>query len=178
MLLPLLAHLEAELVASIDKVEICKPLAEALLAGMVKRFDSEFTKDDYHIASFLTPRFKDSWVFSPEKKDYIWGKIRAQLPNDSGSSSTRQTRGERSKDPLDKFFPLGESSKNANDYLEAYKSAPKGNLDQLKQYPPLVNLFIKYNTPLCSSGSVERLFRDEISVAFEGLDSTGFLSPV
>ena len=160
MLLPLLAHLEAELVSAAQKVDICQPLAQALLDGIAKRFDSEFTKDNFYIAAFLIPRFKDSWVFSSEKRDYIWGKIKAEVVKESGPSVPSVQRVvEKKKDPLDRLFPLGEMTQTADDYLEAYKSAPRGDVEQLTRYPPLDVLFRKYNSPLSSSASVERLFR-------------------
>lgn len=56
MLLPLLSHLEAELVTASDRATICKPLGEALLHGIADRFDQEFTKEDFYVAAFLHPR--------------------------------------------------------------------------------------------------------------------------
>ena len=56
MLLPLLSHLEAELDIASTRMRICKPLAQALIQGISKRFDSEFNKEDFYVAAFLHPR--------------------------------------------------------------------------------------------------------------------------
>merc|ERR1712117_196422 len=64
----------------------------------------------------------------------------------------------RKENPLDKMFPIGDSTQTAEKYLDNYRSAPTGEVSDLKSYPPLIPLFRKYNTPLASSASVERLF--------------------
>merc|ERR1712117_193646 len=64
----------------------------------------------------------------------------------------------RKENPLDKMFPIGDSTQTAEKYLDNYRSAPTGDVSDLKNYPPLVPLFRKYNTPLAPSASVERLF--------------------
>merc|ERR1712117_631139 len=64
----------------------------------------------------------------------------------------------RKENPLDKMFPIGDSTQTAEKYLDNFRSAPTGEVSDLKSYPPLVRLFKKYNTPLASSASSERLF--------------------
>ena len=151
MLLPLLSHLEAQLDTLSRRVTICQPLAEALLEGIAKRFDSEFTKDDFYIAAFLHPRFKDSWLYSAEKKEAIWNKIGSQLPRTQGPNTSRDNqRAGQKKDPMDRLFPLEGTTQTPEYFLNTYKSAPRGEVSDLKNFPPLVHLFRKYNTALAS----------------------------
>ena len=98
------------------------------------------------------PRFKDSWLFSPQRKEDTWNKIKAELPRDHGSPASRdnQRAHSDSADPLDKFYPIEGTTQSPEYFLETYKSVPKGEVSDLKNFPPLIDLFRKYNTPLCS----------------------------
>ena len=55
-LLPLLSGLSAKLNEESQNVEICAPLAQALISGINKRFYNEFSNDQLYIASTVHPR--------------------------------------------------------------------------------------------------------------------------
>ena len=158
MLLPLLTKLKYELDAMTPDLDICGPLAEALVAGIDKRFARDLENDNYYIAAFLHPRFKDQWETSEEKRANIWRQIKAELPRETAARANPpcDSRVNNSKDALDQFFPIQPRVLNTVDVLESFKCEECGPLTDLHKYPAIKKLFIKYNTALPSSASVER----------------------
>lgn len=61
------------------------------------------------------------------------------------------------KNGLNKFFDFGTRKKTNNEY-SLYLQTETLDMDSLKKFPSLTKLFIKYNSALPSSASVERLF--------------------
>lgn len=55
-------------------------------------------------------------------------------------------------------FMVTKSSSNAESIIHRYLASPSTTFDIFDEYPEIGKLFIKYNTPLCSSATRERLF--------------------
>ena len=155
-LLPIITKLKKELTDMSTNSTFCAFLTEALIAGIDKRFEEDFAKDEYYIAAALHPQIKLSWLESAEKRTYIWGLIRDEVRAIEAKDATTKSVRKPSKPgagDVDFFFPKGDHS--AVDDLESYISQPAGRpLEDLNRYPILKQLFRKYNTLLPSSGNL------------------------
>ena len=137
------------------------PLADAVLAGIAKRFTGFFDRSDLIMASITLPQFKLCWLDDSGKEQarsllcsYARTMQQQQLSdNDSGSND-----GHISQE--DEFFCFGNSQANDRQKLliQLYLSDSCKEIARLKIYPCIMTLFLKYNTTLPSSAPVERLF--------------------
>lgn len=114
-----------------------------------------FEKKDFIIASCLHPKFKLNWLTGQRRKfaenclDDLFGiqskdnspDIIKDTDNDDFFNFNRQTTNESAEEELQRFL----RSKNSN-------------INMLNDFPKVKTFFIKYNTALPSSASVERLF--------------------
>lgn len=61
-LLPTITTLTTKLEKSRPSLRFCKPLVDALLEGLRKRFESMMSEPELIAAAILVPRFKTSWT--------------------------------------------------------------------------------------------------------------------
>lgn len=61
-LLPTITTLTTKLEKSRPSLRVCKPLVDALLEGLRKRFESMMSEPELIAAAILVPRFKTSWT--------------------------------------------------------------------------------------------------------------------
>ncbi|KAM7314020.1 uncharacterized protein ISCGN_003805 [Ixodes scapularis] len=157
-LLPTLAILEKRIKYEAMKgLAYCGPLANSVLTGIEKRFGHLKGKRDLVISSCLIPRFKLSWIEDGSMRDQASNYLKTELASvTSGAMADVAV----SSTPED-FFSLGQQTlqPEAQDELSRYLLVPVDHpLSQMKSFEGLHRLFLKYNTAVPSSASVERLF--------------------
>jgi len=153
VLIPILTKLKVYLASELRKVEICKPLAKALIDGINSRFHSKFEKESNLLASLSHPRFKASW--NEDEVERLKDEL-IDLDNDQTlNGNTSQSDGTYDGNDLDSFFPKAKKeSKKTDNMLDKYRC--KSDLSSLKDFPLIEKVFQKYNTLLPSLASVER----------------------
>lgn len=133
--------------------------------------------EDNLIASILHPLFKTYPLFDehPELKSKLIQKISAELhplldrPN-TKNESTRKRSDIKNQKKFKKLFDFDENTGFAGSSVELntlataeavihkYLASPITSFEVFDFFPEIGQLFIKYNTPLCSSAPCERLF--------------------
>lgn len=144
-------------------------LAEALLAGLQKRFGDmiNFAEGSkvFAVAAVCHPTFKLRWV-PKEKKEWARNCFTEAVVKNASlcvgeASSPRQTSGKQ-----DSFFdfeedcagPEVEHDESVRMECLRYLEQPAGNIEQLELCPRVKGVFIQLNCVLPSSAPVERLF--------------------
>ncbi|XP_076279983.1 uncharacterized protein LOC143208919 [Lasioglossum baleicum] len=173
-LLPCLLSLRRKLQVLTEKRwTFCGSLSVHLLASLETRFKDHFgfataEADNAGIAALSHPHFKNRWFncIDENHRDALMRlfqtKVAEELKNSyppiAGVPTTSSTN--------DDFFDFGESpthqtvdyaSKASLQILHFLEETTK-ELIILEQYPAVKAIFMRYNTPLPSSASVERLF--------------------
>lgn len=150
----------------------CTPLAEVYLASVEKRFEDFFNfstpqAENAVIASLSYPRFKNKWfsciesIYQTKFKNLFKTIISKEIiPDTNISNNTYNCK-------QDDFFDFDSDFENDNQCNERSKAEvltlhffaeESRELNLLEKYPEIKRIFLKYNTPLPSSASVERLF--------------------
>lgn len=156
-----------------EPLKFCGSLIDALIAGLKKRFASTLDDENVLLASALHPQIKLGWLTDQEKVKEIEGLLvckweefeSLQAESGTGTSDSSEDSAQSGDDGISDFFKELRSSKNTSrsnttaarsvhDYLNA-DLAPLSSVIHSSQFKAL---FIKYNTPIPSSASVERLF--------------------
>ncbi|XP_057377029.1 uncharacterized protein LOC130698386 [Daphnia carinata] len=149
----------------------CKSYITEIIAAVTKRFNTCFQDDDHILAAILHPKFKMSWVIE-ENKSYFMDKLLAHHETFAVSASTISAN----RSPLlsdqseenDLFSPKRKKDffrsltttnvKNSYNEAVAFMGDPSTTISSLRKYPSIKEMYLKYNTALPSSASVERLF--------------------
>ncbi|KAM8721904.1 uncharacterized protein AB9X84_004672 isoform 2-T3 [Acanthopagrus schlegelii] len=147
------------LTAKLDRVKLtvkyCRPLVDALQAGLKTRF-GHMTQDlELIAAAILLPKFRTSWTKDDATirmgVDYIREHLEAPpLQSDGGNPS--------SSDEEDFFSSLQSPHTDSSKELEGYLAFSSDRMESLKSFPALCKLSLKLNTPLPASAACERLF--------------------
>jgi hypothetical protein len=165
---------------------LLRPLVRALTAGLETRFNCIFNDDQYHIATALIPRFKLNYLSQDSERRIRKVKLiqavsslqleqerRTVLTTTTGSAQTAYSEqsavvaSAESNDDIDLYSFVKNnqeetSSSEPNDiYEEVDKYLSRSTNDSvtsLRQFPYLLQAFLKYNSSLPSSAAVERLF--------------------
>ncbi|XP_077282244.1 uncharacterized protein LOC143908451 [Temnothorax americanus] len=153
----------------------CTPLAEVYLASVERRFEDFFNlstpqaSENAAIASLSYPRFKNKWFSCIESTYHSKLKnlfkiiiSREIIPDENTSNNTSN------KSKQDDFFNFDSDFESDSQCNEPRSKAEflilhffveeSTDLKLLERYPEIKKIFLKYNTPLPSSASVERLF--------------------
>ncbi|XP_050547892.1 uncharacterized protein LOC126909503 [Daktulosphaira vitifoliae] len=143
-----------------------KPLVNSILNGIKARFENVFNDKFLTIAAISHPKFKTAWIKNDVKKqlaiEYFKNACTEEYKEDR-SSSDDEFKKDRSS-PDDDFFnswskSSSEDNKTLNIEIDQYLGvSPNKNLECLNSLPTVKSVFRKYNTPLPSSASVERVF--------------------
>lgn len=132
-------------------------------------------KDDYLKASLLHPLFKSYDMMSTSTKERIIIELAVELQeimDESGATEPKSKPKDRADIQnlttfqrlfdydSDKGFSGSRASSTikAEVLLHSFLSNGDTSIESLKNYPQIGQLFIKYNTVLCSSAACERLF--------------------
>lgn len=131
-----------------------------------KRFEDFF--NFAVIASLSYPRFKNKWFSCIESKYHskLINLFKTVISQEVIPTST--TNDTHNKSKWDNFFYFNSDSDSDSQYNEPRSKAEflishffveeSGDINLLERYSKIKNVFLKYNTPLSSSASVERLF--------------------
>ncbi|XP_039314790.1 uncharacterized protein LOC113005842 [Solenopsis invicta] len=155
-LLPVLQTLQERL-EKFDKSGIihCQSLITAIQEGLNKRFSTLFEKKELIVAICLHPKFKLNWLHG-ERKKVAKGYLEDLLGVNSSDDSSPDVNEDN-----DDFFDLNKQVKEVESLQEELYRFLKSNalhVNMLNDYPRIRKFFIKYNTALPSSASVERMF--------------------
>jgi len=135
----------------------CKALAAACAQGVEKRFKNMKKDSTIILAAVSHPKFKLRWLSGDEKKeanDLLQLEIDATPNFDINDGiSSKLPQGE------DEFLFNDEDVEEPYPEIERFIKAPyTSDLTMLNSMTIVKDIFIKYNTALPSSASVERLF--------------------
>lgn len=156
-LVPTITLLQAKLQHLCISSKSCRPLIEALLAGLEKRFGQMLTDPELIAAAILVPKFKTCWT-SDEcvlklGLDYIKSHLKEQVVVNEGGDIYHSSEEE------DFFSAIKQSSSQENTkQLETYLGCPGDTTDVLKSFPAVCRLSLRLNTALPASAACERLF--------------------
>lgn len=174
-LIPTLITIEKKLLAlQSPKPRYCDWLPQLLLEGLRKRFQSfldiSLDNTDAILAAISHPYFKMRWIPQDrfdQLKNLFVEKTCAQLVT-SSRVLVQPLQAHEVQSNVDEFFlfePIVRNDQSQESQEIAtrqecidYLKDTSVNIDILHKYPAVKNLFIKFNTPLPSSGPVERLF--------------------
>lgn len=113
-----------------------------------------FERKDLFLASCLHPKFKLNWLTGERRK---FAEI--CLQNLFGIQSKDDSSIKDMIDDYDDFFVFHQQqNESIEEELQRFLRSTNSNIEMLHEYPKIKTLFIKYNTALPSSASVERLF--------------------
>uniref|UniRef100_A0A8C5EDB6 HAT C-terminal dimerisation domain-containing protein n=1 Tax=Gouania willdenowi TaxID=441366 RepID=A0A8C5EDB6_GOUWI len=122
----------------------CRPLILNILQSLKTRVEVMLEKKEHILSAMLLPIFKLSWVEDEEKRLFYRVMLKRELLTYTTAS----------------FFKFNQNPQNLKkSEADTYLDAP--TTDGFAEYmllPRLKKLFLKYNTALPSSASVERLF--------------------
>jgi hypothetical protein len=168
-LLPTLVTLKDKLsgfaVAGNVNVRHCKPLAEALLAGIEQRFGNYFTDKELIAAAIVHPKFKTMWINVAEQMrigtehaksllEVYMRKTSARTTEENlPAESTAQTEED---DDFFSFSGNNGTSDNAESILATYLANSCTSIVDL--CPAMRAVFIELNTALPASAACERMF--------------------
>ncbi|XP_067206204.1 uncharacterized protein [Linepithema humile] len=158
-LLPVLSTLQQKL-ENLSKSNLinCHSLVLAIQQGLNKRFLTTFEKKELIIASCLHPKFKLNWLTGEKKK-----LAESYLEDLLGIRSTENSPKTGKSDDHEDFFiceqqRMTEGESEEEELQRFLKSKSCKVEEMLNDYPKIKKLFVKYNTALPSSASVERMF--------------------
>lgn len=155
-LLPVLNSLQEKLENIKNKLTDCQPLVTAIQQGLNQRFCTTFEKKELIIASCLHPKFKMNWLGGEKRK-----AAESYLEDILGIRSNENSPNSNKNDDYDDFFIFHRQSttpESGEEELQQFLKSQRSDLILLQDFPKLKKLFIKFNTALPSSASVERLF--------------------
>ncbi|XP_034029477.1 uncharacterized protein LOC117513401 [Thalassophryne amazonica] len=137
--------------------KFCRPLIDALLKGLEKRFEHVLTEPELIAAAILVTKFKTSWTNDDYTLrlglDYIKSHLKDQAEDNQAESLPS------SEEEEDFFSSIKQpSSQEKAKQLETYLGSPGDTMEALKTFPPICNLSLRLNTALPASAACERLF--------------------
>lgn len=165
-LLPTISVLQRRLEhLQMSGLAFCTPLVIALLTGIHKRYDHLFEDRELLIASVTIPRFKTMWVSSEGRRQELQTLLQNELNRQCyGSTVTAVSLSAPKKSPTDDFFSFalaspGVPSPSVN-CVEAdrFMADSETGIESLHKHELVRKVFVRYNTALASSASVERVF--------------------
>jgi hypothetical protein len=174
-LIPTLLTIEKRLNMQINlKPKHCESLPQTLLNGIRRRFHDFLNLSpevkDAILASISYPKMKLRWVSLEKLEDMKALFIEKALLEFGSQVQLECSEVSSNVVPLedDQFFlfedAAGTSSGHETHVISVqqecldYLKDPVHDIQILRKYPTVMKMFMKYNTPLPSSGAVERLF--------------------
>lgn len=167
-LLPTINELQSKL-ETMQRKEIvyCQPLIAALYDGINKRFGAQKENHFLIIAAVSHPSLKTAWIKNEARKNVAISLLKDAMYeiysdnivgelNDEKSSSS-----DRDDDNSNSFISWTTKIKSqnvmiANEINDFLNKSPTKKINVLNNTPIFKKVFLKYNTPLPSSASIER----------------------
>lgn len=172
ILLPTLVSVKKRINTLLIRQDIvyCKPILNQIINRIEKRFATLFDVNEQNIdgiiAAISHPAFKGRWLSSFSKEDQriihtrFIEAVSKEALNESSTASVEKNPNfdfGSPDDTIDEFQPSmsqGEVTAEVTRYLKNSDC----QLSILERFPEIRKTFLRYNTPLPSSASVERLF--------------------
>ncbi|CAI6374183.1 unnamed protein product [Macrosiphum euphorbiae] len=157
-----------------NQLKICLPLVEVIIKSIEKRFEKILSDQFLTIAAISHPYFKTVWIKNQVKKDLAISDFKKTVLDmfnaNRNESTTDKPVVDNSEDEAEdsSFFSwsnvtidkLQETSTISveNEVCLYPNRSPTKKLTSLNEFPNVKKVFIKHNTPLPSSGPIERVF--------------------
>ncbi|KAK7089300.1 hypothetical protein V1264_024799 [Littorina saxatilis] len=155
-----LETVRARLELARTNLEICKPLADAVLKGVAHRFQDSYADRECLLATVSDLRRKLSWTNSADLRERTKGVLFAETESDQPrqpSSSPSPVHTVISPEKDCDFFVFEEATPSS--LVQTYIREPvQPSLHSLHTNTKMKSLFLRSNTTLPSSAAVERLF--------------------
>lgn len=165
---------------NVVQLTVCEPLVHSLKNAIAARFDENNDKEA-QLAAVVNPRFKLYWVDDLHEQSRLRSILKERVavllslnstqPRPSTSTSVDSSISDpglsSASTTPDEFFSslrvrreirLSQVPESADSEVEKYLADPAVELESLKAYPHIRQLYILLNTGLPSSAAVERLF--------------------
>lgn len=179
ILLPCLHALKKKLQnISRQNLRYCEELAMKYLLSVETRYEEFFnlkseTSKYAVIAALAYPRFKNKWLVCLSPADQIKctnlfkSVVKSELLKSPELVADNLNISNNNSQKNDDFFDFSDSGseaetidfrKRADLIISNFFAEGSRETDLLERYPVIKEVFIKFNTPMPSSGSVERMF--------------------
>ena len=145
------------------ELQICKPLINAILGGVEKRFNPLFQNKSHILASVTNPMFKTRWIWDQIEKENAIRMLRKEYDkmkpkSNPSEKSSVQDDGCNKKSMF--YFEDDDELDELEDEVNEYLKCQSRELKVLHQFPIIKKIYKRYNTNFASSASVERLFSE------------------
>jgi hypothetical protein len=163
-LLPTLASLRAQLTGIKPTLKLTVPLINVVLSGLDARFQGYDIRRNLIIARVTLPQFRMRWIEDNEMKNQARNLLYEQLLLNEAqwlaadSDYNRKSSSQAASDDIFFHFLLSCGNTDAATDLDMYLNDTSTEIVSLFEFPEILKLFKKDNTPLPSSAPVERLF--------------------
>ena len=157
-LLPTITILTEKLRQGLENARDCRPLLEALLGGLEKRFGHLLQDETLLISSACHPKFKLTWLKNEESKRDARASLILEVEKIHPKEISAESQTSEILEDDDFFSSVTPRSNLACEVVDQFLSMKDQSLGSLKIFPSLEKVFRKFNTVLPSSAPVERLF--------------------
>ncbi len=138
----------------------CKPLVDAIIKGVKRRFGYIFQDPRLLKASATHPKFRLAYI-PTEKKPGVVSDLKAEvnrlLQTQCAGDHMQDEDPNDDKDEVTEYFPSLRTRTVLNE-LDSYLQSTETNLVNTFQNLPTMKIFVKYNTGVPASAACERLF--------------------
>lgn len=170
-ILPTIANLKNR-IKELDGGLLLKHFKEAMLKVIDRRFSKYYRIDsttrDLVLASLTTPRLKNAFIQDEDDWDVarnflVSECIKISTKEQSASDATETALDNQNDDYFQVLIPRSMNRRDSVDQnvqaeVSKFLNDDRKAITILHEYPTIKKIYIKYNTTLCSSGAVERLF--------------------
>lgn len=151
-LLPTVTELQRQLEEARDRADKCKPLAEAALAGVRKRFDACFESREMLLASAYLPGFKTDFLSDSNK-----AKATRVLLEEAAAVQVMQAPTQVSS--REGFFGKRErKTDSAETEVKRFLADESDDITTVLAYKRIKKIFLRVNVIMPTSAPSERLF--------------------
>lgn len=172
-ILPTLKTMKQTVEQLTEGPSIASPLLKSFQETMLKVIDSRFrkhlkldeTNKDLVLAAFSTPRLKTKFITDSFDWDLVRNMLILECKNLSSQSIEEPYDEPANNDSDDEFlisYPRSNRRNSIEQIVEAevdrYLNDDRKYIKVLDEYPLVRKVYFKYNTTLCSSGAIERVF--------------------
>ena len=163
-LIPTLKSVQQHLEERKERLVTCRSVVDTMLSALKRRFQSQLESRNAVVAAVYIPEFKldfladetdnDDRITKSKAKDWLLAEMIVLDGSQSGSGETvEEERGSS-------FFVVKKQRRkeSVEDEMYRYLADQSSDLDSIRNYKRVMQVFLKLNTMLPTSASVEHLF--------------------